>query len=119
MIFIKIGIILCMLSVIIGAFGAHGLSNMIGDKNEVFKTGVQYQIFHSLALIIIGILAKTLNLDLNSIGYLFLIGIIIFSGSLYLISIFKYSFLGMVTTLGGLFFIIGWITLYYKINNLV
>ena len=119
MIFIKIGIIFCIVSVIIGAFGAHGLSNMIGDEIEVFKTGVQYQIFHSLALILTGVLAKILNLDLNSVGYIFLTGIIIFSGSLYIISIYKYSFLGMITPIGGLFFIIGWIVLYYKISNLI
>ena len=46
MIFIKIGIIFCMLSVIIGAFGAHSLSDIIADKTETFRTGVQYQIFH-------------------------------------------------------------------------
>ena len=50
MLFIKLGIIFCMLSVIIGAFGAHSLESTIGDKMETFKTGVQYQIFHGLAL---------------------------------------------------------------------
>ena len=78
MIFIKIGIIFCIVSIIIGAFGAHGLSGMIGDKVDIFKTGVQYQIFHSLALILTGILAKVFSLDLSTVGYLFIIGIIIF-----------------------------------------
>ena len=115
MIFIKIGIIFCMLSVIIGAFGAHSLKNIISDKKDIFQTGVQYQIFHGLALIITGILHKVLNIDLSIAGYLFIFGIIIFSGSLYIISIYKYSFLGMITQIGGLLFIMGWIFLFYKI----
>ena len=117
MLFIKIGIIFSMLTVIIGAFGAHSLSNIIGDKMDTFKTGVQYQMFHSLALIIIGILSKVFEVDLSTTGYFFIIGIILFSGSLYLISIYKYSFLGMVAPIGGLSFIIGWTLLLYKISN--
>ena len=77
---ILIGAISCSLSVIIGAFGAHSLSNIIGDKMDTFKTGVQYQMFHSLALIIIGILSKVFEVDLSTTGYFFIIGIIIFSG---------------------------------------
>ena len=117
MLFIKIGIIFCMFSVIIGAFGAHSLENMIGDKMETFKTGVQYHMFHGLALILTGILSKIFEIDISSVGYLFIIGIILFSGSLYLISIYKYSFLGMIAPVGGLSFIIGWIVLFYKLSN--
>ena len=117
MLFIKIGIIFCMFSVIIGAFGAHSLENMIGDKMETFKTGVQYHMFHGLALILTGILSKIFEIDISSVGYLFTIGIILFSGSLYLISIYKYSFLGMIAPVGGLSFIIGWIVLFYKLSN--
>ena len=58
MLFIKFGLAFCMLSVIIGAFGAHSLENIIGDKIETFKTGVQHQMFHGLGLILIGILSK-------------------------------------------------------------
>jgi uncharacterized membrane protein YgdD (TMEM256/DUF423 family) len=117
MLFIKIGIIFSMLSVIIGAFGAHSLSNIIGDKMDTFKTGIQYQIFHSLSLIITGILSKVFEVDLSGAAYFFIVGIILFSGSLYLISIYKYSFLGMVAPIGGLSFIIGWAFLLYKISN--
>ena len=117
MLFIKIGIIFSMLSVIIGAFGAHFLSNIIGDKMDTFKTGIQYQIFHSLSLIITGILSKVFEVDLSGAAYFFIAGIILFSGSLYLISIYKYSFLGMVAPIGGLSFIIGWAFLIYKISN--
>ncbi len=117
MLFVKIGILCCALSVVIGAFGAHSLENTIADKMETFKTGVQYQIFHGLGLIIIGILSKVLGLDLSISGYLMIAGIVLFSGSLYLISIFKYSFMGMIAPLGGLSFIISWVILLLRINN--
>ena len=117
MLFIKIGIIFCGFSVIIGAFGAHSLEKIIGDKMGTFKTGVQYQMFHGLALIITGILSKILEIDLSIAGYLFTAGIILFSGSLYLIAVYKYSFLGMVAPIGGLSFIVGWVILFYKISN--
>ena len=117
MLFVKIGILCCALSVVIGAFGAHSLESTIADKMETFKTGVQYQIFHGLGLILIGILSKVLGLDLSMSGYLMIAGIILFSGSLYLISIFKYSFMGMIAPLGGLSFIISWVILLLRINN--
>ena len=116
MLFIKLGIIFCMLSVIIGAFGAHSLESTIGDKMETFKTGFQYQIFHGLALIVTGLLSIVLKIDLSIAGYLFIVGICLFSGTLYLISIYKYSFLGMVAPIGGLSFIIAWSILFYKIS---
>jgi uncharacterized membrane protein YgdD (TMEM256/DUF423 family) len=117
MFLIQVGIIFCALSVIIGAFGAHSLENIIADKIDIFKTGVQYQIFHGLALILTGILSKVLEINLNISGYLFIIGIILFSGTLYLISIYKYSFLGIITPIGGLSFVIGWFILIFKISN--
>ena len=76
---LKIGIFFCALSVIIGAFGAHSLENIIGDKMETFKTGVQYQMFHALALILIALISKTFNIEVNIIAYLFIAGIILFS----------------------------------------
>ena len=117
MLFIKFGIAFCMLSVIIGAFGAHSLENIIGDKIETFKTGVQYQMFHGLGLILIGILSKVFEIDVSLSAYLFVTGIILFCGSLYLIAIYKYSFLGMIAPIGGLSFIIGWALLLYRFNN--
>ena len=117
MFFIQIGIIFCLLSVVIGAFGAHSLAEVINDKMETFKTGVQYQIFHGLALIAVGILSKVFEVDLNMVGYFFITGIILFSGALYLIAVCKYSFLGMVAPVGGLLFIIGWALLLYRTIN--
>ena len=60
---IKSGVIFSILSIVIGAFGAHALENTIEDKIEVFKTGVQYQIFHALGLILIGLIAKTFSIS--------------------------------------------------------
>ena len=117
MLFVKIGILCCALSVIIGAFGAHSLAEVINDKMETFRTGVQYQIFHGLALIVVGILSKIFEVDLTFSGILFCLGIVFFSGSLYLIAIYKYSFLGMVAPIGGLSFILGWGILIYKLSN--
>lgn len=114
---LKIGIFFCALSVIIGAFGAHSLENIIGDKMETFKTGVQYQMFHALALILIALISKTFNIEVNIIAYLFIAGIILFSGSLYVISIYKYSFLGIITPIGGLAFIVGWVLLFLRFNS--
>jgi uncharacterized membrane protein YgdD (TMEM256/DUF423 family) len=117
MLLIQLGIIFCALSVMIGAFGAHSLESTIADKMDTFKTGVQYQIFHGIALILTGILSKVLEIDLSVSGYLFVVGIIFFSGSLFLISICKYSFFGMIAPIGGLSFIIGWFILIFKISN--
>ena len=80
---------------------------------------IQYQMFHSTALMITGIIMMTNKLDLISIGYLFIIGILLFSGSLYIIAIFKISKMGMIAPIGGLSLIIGWILLIYKLyfNN--
>ena len=117
MLFVKIGILFCALSVIIGAFGAHSLENTIADKMATFRTGVQYQIFHGLGLILIGILSKVLEIDLSMSGYFIIAGILFFSGSLFLISIFKLSFMGAIAPIGGLSFILGWITLFLKINS--
>ena len=115
MIFIKIGIIFCGLSVILGAFGAHSLERIIDDKMDIFKTGIQYQIFHSLALIMTGILSRILEIDLSTSGYLFVAGIILFSGALYLIAIYKFSSLGIIAPIGGALFIFGWISLLYQV----
>ncbi|MFL2568186.1 MAG: DUF423 domain-containing protein [Flavobacteriales bacterium] len=115
---IKLGIVFSILSIAIGAFGAHALTNIIADKIGVFKTAVQYQIFHALGLILIGIISKIFSVDLNIVAYLIISGIILFSGSLYIISIYKISLLGMITPIGGALFIIGWSVLLFKINNL-
>ena len=114
---INLGAIFGLLSVIIGALGAHSLESIISNKIDIFKTGVQYQMFHSLALILLGVISRITNLELTMIGYLFCAGIILFSGSLYLIAIFKILKFGIITPLGGLLFITGWLLMIYKISS--
>jgi uncharacterized membrane protein YgdD (TMEM256/DUF423 family) len=102
-----------MTAVMLGAFGAHGLKKVISPEMlEVFKTGVQYQFYHTFALLAVGILmyfgeSKALKWSAN----LFLIGILLFSGSLYILAITGIKPLGIITPFGGVAFIIGWILL--------
>ncbi|HEY5774341.1 MAG TPA: DUF423 domain-containing protein, partial [Chitinophagaceae bacterium] len=117
--FLVSGIILAGLAVALGAVGAHGLKKVVDEQSvEVFKTGVQYQFYHALALILTGILSIHFSSkEINWTGTLFIWGIILFSGSLYAITAFKAmgsavpKFIGPVTPVGGLLFIAGWICL--------
>ncbi len=112
--FLLAGCITALLAVVIGAFGAHGLENILDNKMQaIYETGVNYQFYHSFALIITGILIY-LWPDTKSFrmaGMSFLLGIIIFSGSLYLYTLTNNKVFGMVTPLGGLSFLLGWILL--------
>ena len=105
------GIILAGATVALGAFGSHGLKNKLTPESlNIFEIGVRYQFYHSLAIIIIGILSlhyKVVPLQIPF--YFFLFGIILFSGSLYLLSITGFRWLGAVTPLGGLSFLLAWI----------
>lgn len=109
-----IGSILGALAVALGAFGAHGLEATLEANGRVdtFETAVQYHMFHTLAILMVGILMqqKTHQL-LKLVSFLFLMGILIFSGSLYVLSITNLSVLGAITPLGGVSFIGGWILL--------
>jgi uncharacterized membrane protein YgdD (TMEM256/DUF423 family) len=117
--FLSIGSLAAAVAVMLGAFGAHALKEKLSpDQLQVFETGVRYQFYHAFALIAIGILAEKFSSSLlNYSGWLFCLGIIFFSGSLYLLStrnllgIENWKFLGPVTPLGGLCFIAGWIFL--------
>lgn len=114
---ILFGSIFAMLGVIIGAFAAHTLQPvMTSTQAHSFETGVKYQLLHSLAILIMAVLYKTSNQKLFiTAAYLFSIGIVLFSFSLYLLSlkqllgISNWTFLGPITPLGGLMFICGWI----------
>jgi uncharacterized membrane protein YgdD (TMEM256/DUF423 family) len=117
---IKTGIVFSLLTVAIGAFGAHGLSDLLNANGriETFKTGVLYQLFHSLAIIITGILYEKYNSKKIGIAFiLFALGIIIFSGSLYILSITNIGIFGAITPIGGLLFIVGWLYLYLSIKT--
>jgi len=112
--FIILGAINAFLSVALGAFGAHGLEKMVEPKYlEIWKTGVQYQMYHALGLLAVGILLGKVQESslLAWSGWLMLIGIIIFAGSLYAITLTKISVLGAITPIGGVAFLVAWILL--------
>ena len=102
------------LAVALGAFGAHGLQKIVAPELlAVWHTGVQYQMYHSLALLAVALLALSY---INPViagwaGLAFVIGILLFSGSLYAIVLLGIRNLGLITPLGGVFFLIGWILL--------
>lgn len=119
-IFIAIAAMIAALSVGLGAFAAHGLQQHLAPSSiEVFKTAVHYQFIHALALFGLGILLAVLPQQggqlipsaLTVAGIAWLIGIVLFSGSLYGLSIAQWRWLGPVTPIGGLSFIIGWVSL--------
>lgn len=114
--FIIAGAINAALSVALGAFGAHALKERLTEHYlAIWETAVQYQMFHALGLIVIGILMSTSLVgpisQLSWAGYLLLAGIIIFSGSLYALSLSGIGILGAITPIGGVAFIAGWIFL--------
>lgn len=99
------------IAVSLGAFAAHGLKSMLGpDLLATFQTGVQYHMYHSLALLAVGILVLQFpaQTGLRIAGYLFLAGIVIFSGSLYVLALSGIRWLGAITPLGGVAFLAGW-----------
>ncbi|MFY0601537.1 MAG: DUF423 domain-containing protein [Cyclobacteriaceae bacterium] len=108
------GAFFCLMSVLIGAFGAHALEQILetNGRGGTFEIGVRYQMFHALGLLILGTLSiKKPNKLIAYSAILFVSGIFVFSGSLYILSIYNLSFLGAITPIGGLCFILGWITL--------
>ena len=116
--FLAIGSVSGFISVALGAFGAHALKERLDPHMlDVFKTGVQYQFYHTFAIIAVAILLKYFsdNSLLNYAGYLFLIGIILFSGSLYTMALTDITKLGIVTPFGGLCFLAGWALLFLSV----
>ena len=117
--FLSLGALFGGIAVALGAFGAHSLKNIVSsDVVSVFQTGVQYQMYHTLALLVVAIVYERLpNQWIRWSGYLFSFGILLFSGSLYLITALKAEetsipvFIGAVTPVGGLLFILGWLSL--------
>lgn len=116
-IYLIIGALLAGLAVALGAFGAHGLKKVASlEEVATYQTGVQYQMYHALALIFVGILsARIYNGYMSYAGVLFVAGIILFSGSLYLIVSLHAmnkvvpAAIGILTPIGGVFFIMGWV----------
>lgn len=113
--FLSLGALFGLLAVIIGAFGAHGLENNLSEHALArYHTGVEYQFYHVMALLILGIISSqgsTTPRLIKLSGITFTAGILLFSGSLYLYALTGISKFGMVTPIGGLAFILGWIFL--------
>ena len=114
--FLVTAALLGALSVALGAFGAHGLKAVLpADVLQIFETAVRYQMYHALGLLAVGILQQQSTAkQLKWAGNLFIAGIILFSGSLYLLCYIKYiesgaTWVGAITPLGGVCFIAGWV----------
>ncbi len=111
--FLTIGALSGFLSVALGAFAAHGLkSRLTGDMLEIFETGVRYQMYHALALLgVAWACTRWPGTLTNSAGWLFVVGTLIFSFSLYVLSLSGIRWLGAITPIGGLAFLAGWLCL--------
>jgi uncharacterized membrane protein YgdD (TMEM256/DUF423 family) len=107
-----------LIAVIFGAFGAHGLKGKVSNESiENWKTAVDYQFYHTLALLFLATFSRAKTSLINISYFSFTIGILLFSGSLYLLSTkeitsLSTTVLGPITPIGGLFFIVGWISLF-------
>lgn len=111
-IFLTIAPVLAGLSVALGAFGAHALKERLSSRAlEIFETGARYQMYHALALLLVAVLLQQLEAGqtlLTVAGSAFLVGIMLFCGSLYALSLTGIKWLGAVAPLGGLAFMVGW-----------
>ena len=120
---IKIAILFCLSAVILGAFGAHALKEVLSESQlSSFQTGVRYQFFHGLAILILSFNMNYFTKRLSSIIKIMSAGIILFSFSIYLLNIqdlvgFSMSYLGPITPIGGLFLITSWIGLFFSIKK--
>ena len=109
-----LGSIFGFLTIALGAFGAHGLKNILinNETTDIYNKAVLYQMFHTLILLFLG-LYQELGKNIHMLtGLSFVLGILIFSGSLYILSITNIKWLGAITPIGGLFFLTGWISLF-------
>ena len=112
------GSILGFLSVALGAFGAHALRPFLTETNRLatFETAAQYQMYHALALVLTGILGMVLpKTEFSAVYLLFVLGVLIFSGSLYLLCATGIKWLGAITPIGGTAFLAAWLLLAWKV----
>lgn len=121
--YVALGAILAAIAVALGAFGAHGLKKIVSlETVQIFQTGVQYQMYHAIAFLLTGLLYEKCSPKFARIaGVLFLFGIILFSGSLYLLTAGRAAEIadldkaGIITPVGGLAFIAGWLFLFLAV----
>lgn len=112
--FLVLGSLLMSLAIGFGAFGAHGLKSLVSaEMLKVFHTGVEYQFYHALGMFVVAFCAyfKPEESYINIAGILMLVGVIIFSFSLYILVLFNVPMLGMITPIGGVTMMIAWILL--------
>ena len=120
---IKMAILFCLSAVILGAFGAHALKEVLSESQlSSFQTGVRYQFFHGLAILILSFNMNYFTKRLSSIIKIMSAGVILFSFSIYLLNIqdligFSMSFIGPITPIGGLLLITSWIGLFFSIKK--
>jgi uncharacterized membrane protein YgdD (TMEM256/DUF423 family) len=120
---IKIAILFCLSAVILGAFGAHALKEVLSESQlNSFQTGIRYQFFHGLAILILSLNSKQFTDRLSNIIKIMSAGIILFSFSIYLLNIqdligFSMSYLGPITPIGGLLLITSWIGLFFSVKK--
>jgi uncharacterized membrane protein YgdD (TMEM256/DUF423 family) len=113
--------LLAALTIMIGAFGAHGLKELISEKSLVsFETGVRYQMYHVIVMLLLGLSTGVLPKTQKWVFCFFIIGILFFSGSIYLLALneflpFDAKFIAFTTPIGGFLLIIGWLRLAYGV----
>jgi uncharacterized membrane protein YgdD (TMEM256/DUF423 family) len=116
--FLLSGSVLGLLGVAVGAFGAHALKVMLqaAGRAETFETAVRYMFYHAIALVLVGILSKEFpGNTINWSGNAFLLGTLIFSGSLFLICFSGINLFGAVAPIGGTLLVIGWGLLFWSV----
>lgn len=112
--FIGLGALNAFIAVAVGAFAAHGLKqSMSAEHLQIMHTAADYQFYHALGLVLIGLLQQHLTTRTNALaGWLMLAGIVLFSGSLYALALSGITGLGLITPFGGLSFLLAWLILF-------
>jgi len=117
------GAVLMALAVILGAFGAHGLQNRLDDYSRgVYEKAVFYHFLHAMGILVVAVLTRTGTFPeqaANTVCWFLLAGIVLFSGSLYVLAVSGNRALGMITPFGGVAFIIGWLWLAWHLRRVI
>ena len=118
---VRMGAIAGFLAVGLGAFGAHGLKERLAEigRQDNYQTAVEYHMAHALAMILVGLLGFHVERSraLNLAGWSFLVGIVIFSGSLYILALTGLRWLGAITPIGGVALLVGWVALALSVGR--